>query len=310
MSTPVPDERVRISSAEAIPLAYALTARIAADQGIRLIGIKGVSLAHHGLRDPRISADIDMLLHPDDKDRFVAAMEAAGWRVAADVTVPRFLGQHSVNLLNDHWPIGIDLHVYFPGFLAPAGEVFELLWERRVDLPQAGCPVFFTDLASSAAVAALHYLRAPGQPSNDTAYEALVAKAKVRLEDADLRDLVALATATGALAPLVPFLNRLGAAFSLPSPEAYPDEMRRWELGTQAHPFLAWADEFRTLGPRQWPGFLWNMVWLSPDELRAYHGDHTETTPLWRLRLQRVQRVLKAMPGVLRHELDRRRRRT
>lgn len=309
MSSPVPDGQVRISSAEAIPLAYALTARIAADHGIRLIGIKGVALAHHGLRDPRTSADIDMLLHPDDKDRFVAAMEAAGWRVAADPSTPKILGFHSVDMLNDHWPMGLDLHTYFPGFLAPAGEVFDELWRRRTSIPQAGHEVFFTDLSSSAAIAALHHLRAIWRPEDEAAFARLVDKSTTRLSPDERADLVELSRTTGCVRPLGPYFSALDIEAS-PVHPAEQSEWERWSLGTQAHPYAAWWVRFRNLRPWQWPGFMWRALFLPTDELRAYHGDHTETTPLWRLHVHRVQRVLKAMPGALRHELDRRRRRS
>lgn len=301
-TSPSAPESMRLTSAEALPLAYALTAHLAAEHGIRLIGIKGVSLAHHGLRDPRISADIDMLLHPDDRDAYVTAMTAAGWRVAAEPTTQKILGFHSVNLLNDHWPIGVDLHLYFPGFLAPAGEVFDELWRRRITLQQAGHDVFFTDLSSSAAVAALHYLRSLWRPENESAFARLVEKSHARLGDDEKAGLVTLAQATGSVRPLGPYFEALGITAAATHP-AEETEFDRWTLGSHAHPYTAWWVRFRQLKPWEWPAFLWRALFLPEDEMRAYHGDQSTTTPLWKLRWERVVRVLGSVPATVRHEL-------
>lgn len=300
-------DAVRISTSEAIPLAYALCARLAEDLGVRILAIKGPILAHHGLRDPKVSADVDMLLHPDDLDAYSAAMDDIGWAPASVGDVPKILANHSVDLLNEHWPIGIDLHFYFPGFLAPAGEVFEELWGRRETLTFAGHDVFVTDLSSSAAVAALHHLRAFYRPANQSAFSRLVEKSRTVFSDAGAaEDLVACAQATGSVRSLEPFFDELGLAAE-PTHAAENTEYDTWMRGTTAHPDLALWQTLRELPPWKWPGFLWYLVMLRPDELRAHHGDRTHTTPLWRLRVQRWQRILSRVPGMLRHELRRRR---
>ncbi|MFC6152629.1 nucleotidyltransferase family protein [Nocardioides yefusunii] len=298
---------MRLSSAEAIPLAYALVARVAADHGIRALAIKGVVLAHHGLREPRVSADIDVMVHPDDLDAMQAAMESADWRLAGPHENPQILGHHSIDLLNDHWPIGLDLHSFFPGFLAPASEVFEILWQRRIELPQAGHPVQFTDLASSAAIAALHHLRSLWRPENETAFDRLVEKASTRLDASDRADLSRLSEETGCVRPLAPFFDRIGMTVA-PSHPAEDTEYERWMLGTTAHPYTAWWYAFKELPWRERPRYIWYALVLSPDEIRAYHGDHASETPLWKLRVQRVTRVCRAVPSVMKREIERRRK--
>lgn len=301
-------DSTRLTGAEAIPLAYALVARVAADHGIRALAIKGVVLAHHGLRAPRVSADVDVMVHPDDLDAMQSAMESAGWRLAGPHENPQILGHHSVDMVNDHWPIGLDLHSFFPGFLAPGGDVFDILWERRTALPQAGQPVHFSDLVSSAAIAALHHLRSLWQPENTAAFDVLVEKSLTRLDAEARRELADLARATGAARTLAPYFARLGMEVE-PVHPAEETEYDRWVLGTNAHPYAAWWYEFRALPWRRRPRFVWYALVLSPEEMRAYHGDHSLDTPLWKLRLQRIVRVAKASPGLVRREVSRRRQR-
>lgn len=298
-----------LTGAEAMELLYVLTADVAQRRGARTLAIKGSVLAEHGLRAPRVSADIDVLVHPDDVARFVEGMEAAGWRRAPESRIPRFLEHHSVNLLNDHWPMGIDAHVYFPGFLADRADVFEELWERRTTLPCAGRDVPCTDLGGSAAIAALHHLRAPALPANVTAFEALVERAEQVFDEQSRTELATLAERTGSVRTLQPFLDRIEVR-ATPQHPAEESGFGDWERATTTHAHLAWWPALRSRPLREWPGFVWHAVMLDDDELRAYHGDQTETTPLWRLRVRRWRRVVRRLPAVLRHEWDRRRGRS
>ena len=292
MTTPVGDgpQSDRLTHREAIPLAYALVARVAADHDIRLLAIKGAVLAHHELRAPRVSADIDVLLHPDELQGFLTAMVAVGWREQVETTAPRLRRQHAVNLINDHWPFGVDTHDHFPGFLAPPGEVFDELWRRRVELSQAGQPVWATDLSGSAAIAALHHLRERDKPANRTAFDTLVTKTSARMDGADLADLSTLATATGAVHTLTPFLEAVGA----PAAPPHPDEAAQaahWDRSTSADRAAVWRHGWEQTPWWRRPAFAWRA--FQPDEgrLRQLYFRDFET-PLWRLRVRRARHVL------------------
>lgn len=296
----------RLTGAEAMELLYVLTADVARRTDARALAIKGSVLGAQGLRAPRVSADIDVLVHPDEMERFATGMEQAGWRRAPTSSIPKFLDHHSINLLNDHWPMGIDAHVYFPGFLAPPADVFEELWARRTTLTCAGRAVPCTDVSGSAAIAALHYLRGPSQPANQAALDALVDRATGVLDDAGRDALVDLAQRAGAVRTLAPFLARIGLE-ATPTHPSEDSEFARWQTATTTHGHLAWWTTLRRTPLHRWPGYVWHALMLNPDELRAYHGDRTETTPLWRLRVRRWQRVLRRLPGIVRGELRRRR---
>lgn len=298
MSTPAPDAPVRISSAEAIPLAYALTARVAADAGIRALAIKGVVLAHHTLRAPRISADVDLLISPDAVERFAAEMISLGWRRPPEADGPRLRRQHAINLVNDHWPIGIDVHIYFPGFLAPDAEVFDVLWDERVEIVQGSQPVQATGLSGSAAIAALHYLRQRSQPSNVAAFETLLTMARTRMAAEDLIALSQLATATGSVRSLQPFLSALGVPNATEHP-AEADEWPTWLAASTAERSDLWHAGWTATPWRDRPRFLWRS--FQPDEERLRHLFMRDmTSPLWRLRLRRARHVASKVPDLVR----------
>lgn len=297
----------RLTSSEAAPLIHLLINTVAARTDSRVLAIKGLVLAHHGLRAPRISGDVDAIVHPADLDRFVAGMAAAGWVANATTTTPKLLEYHSVDLTNDHWPMSIDLHSYFPGFLAPADEVFDRLWARRTEFEQAGRPVLATDLVGSAVVAALHYLRHPAH--KQAALETLAELASPHLapDSQNAADLLALARDTGCVRPLSPFLDRLG----LSTTPVHPSEetgYEQWRRATTADPRMAWWLEFRALPIHRRPAFLWYALMLKDDEMRTYHGDRTASTPLWRLRVERWKRISSHLVAVTRQRVAARRR--
>src|SRR6478735_5671403 len=84
---------------DAVELAAAWAAALAERLGIRLLVIKGDTLARHGLRDPRVPADVDVLVEPAAFERYCAAISAAGW---SERPVPRINLQaaHSVTYLH------------------------------------------------------------------------------------------------------------------------------------------------------------------------------------------------------------------
>lgn len=297
------EELTLVSRGEALPLAYALTARVAADARVRLLAIKGMVLAHHQLREPRLSADVDVLVHPRDVEAFVSAMLALGWARVPSATSPSLRRPHAVNLCHAHWPLGIDVHLHFPGFLAPDAEVFEELWRRRTRLALAHQPVWATDATSSAAIAGLHHLRNANSPRDAVALEALVAKARKRFADADLDDLSTLATATGASRSLAPLLERLGAPPAAPHP-AEADELESWLLASTADGATVWTLVWRRTPWRQRPAFILQALLPDGQRLRELYF-HDRTTPLWRLRVRRVQHVAVKLPPVLRQLLGR-----
>lgn len=69
-----------IAPPEWLALLQALARQTAEGQGLLLATIKGETFAHHGIRLERTSADVDVLLHPDDSNAFIDTMGEIGWR--------------------------------------------------------------------------------------------------------------------------------------------------------------------------------------------------------------------------------------
>ena len=145
-----------------------------------------------------------------------------------------FLPEHSVTMRHPTWPCEIDVHSYYPGFLADPSVVFDVLWESRTEIVLGGQPIPVGDPAGNAAILALHSLRAGGAVGQDPAYTPLVAA--VRSYDPDLRqDLSDIAAATGALETLGPFLREVEApAPRVPVRRGTPADLEAWSLLCEA----------------------------------------------------------------------------
>jgi len=293
---------VRLAAADAVQLAHALAIDVASELGVRALVIKGPSAQAHGLRPDRASADADVLIAPDDAEAYLAALARCGWHErAAAMFGPKAV--HSVTLIHGGWPCDIDAHVEFPGFLAPATEVFEELWSRRQPLALGGVHVDTVDRSAAILIAALHALRTPAQtPRHAQEIQLLVDQVLPSIGDADREDLVALAAATGAVDTARPVLERLGVA--LPPVTARGDDPRldawRARVGGRGETLAQWAP---IVGRARWwdrPAMVARMIWPTEAQFRAIHPE----TPAgrdaaWRGRWARVGRGLRAVPRVV-----------
>jgi hypothetical protein len=262
---------------------------------LRALAIKGPVVALQGLRAPRASADVDVLVHPSDLDALVAGLRAVGWRPSVTLTTPAVMPRHSENLLNDLWPVGIDLHHYFPGFLAPPGEVFDALWERHVEVTLAGRPVPACDHVGMSAVVALHLLR-DDPDGTGPALADLAARASSVLSADDVAALVSLAERTDAVATLRPFLLAVGADLAGLGPTRDSEALVLWEQRVRAVGSLPWALHLRETPRHRWPLAIWHAVMLTDEEIYAMHHVAPGEASLTRLRLRRVRRFVRALP--------------
>ena len=72
-----------------------------------------------------------MLIEPSGFDVFVAAIEHAGWRERASTLAGSVFTTHSRTFVHRDWPCDLDVHRFFPGFLAEPETVFDELWRRH-----------------------------------------------------------------------------------------------------------------------------------------------------------------------------------
>lgn len=295
----IPSGLARPTAQEAAPLVHVLCERVAQASGSRVLAIKGPVVAMQGLRAPRVSADVDVLVHPDDLDRFVAAMTAAGWHGAVETTAPRLVRAHSVNLLHDHWPVGIDVHHHFPGFLAADGDVFDALWERRARIELAGVPVSTADPVSQVAIVGLHLLREDAAGEGARVAD-LVERAGQVLSPSDLDELLDLAVRTDSVVPLRPVLVRLGLERAATIDATHPAELATWFDRAGARPGTVWGRQLSQTAWWRWPQVLWHSVRLTDAEIATYHGGGATRRELARARRRRLRKGLGLVPGILR----------
>lgn len=159
--TASPDGASTLLLAEAVDLCHALVARVAESLGIRVIFIKGPISGLQGLRRPKISGDVDLLVSPTDLDTLVEGLNNRGWTQRPTDFDESTFPVHSVTLLHPMWPNDIDVHFRFPGMERPAEECFELLWSRTADFPLAGRPLKAPSRELGICILALHALRSP-----------------------------------------------------------------------------------------------------------------------------------------------------
>ena len=285
--------------AEGIELGCALTARVADDIGARALAIKGLVNEAHGLREPRPSADVDLLVEPGRHADVVDALLAAGWRRAPTPPAPPAFGYHSVTLNHPSWPCEIDVHDRFPGFLADPADAFETFWVGRTFIVAAGVAVPAPGLCESALLMALHALRAPTDPRNSRELIDLVTRLSAR--PVDLDRLRSLAAETGCLATARPLLVALG--IDVPPADRNDPRLVEWELRRTAARTrnVGWLVALRRASPVHWPALLWSILLSNEPMLRLrYPQAPPGRAGVWLARWWRTRTAVRDLPRAMR----------
>ena len=286
-----------LSLGEGVLLGYALVAAVARKNDVRALAIKGPITEHHDLRPPRPSVDVDFLVDPRDARKLRAALEAAGWiyRVNTSVGV---IPQHSFTMHHPTWPCELDLHEYFPGFLADPQVVFDQLWAVSDLVEVAGTRVAAAGKLPMVLVAALHLLR--DEETNAEEFSALCTRVAPLLSDEERTDLAQLATQTGSSETLASLFDALGVPVR-PS-RASRKALRLWR--TRSHvldrPSVGWTHSFLTTPVWRWPSLLRRALLLTEGEIRdAYPDLRPGWVGLWTGRGRRWWRGTTALPRAL-----------
>lgn len=172
---------------------------------MRMLAFKGVAATQYGLRPPRPSADVDVLVDPDRHQDLVDALEERGWIQRPSDPDTATFPRHSVSLFHPAWGMDIDVHFRYPGIELTPAETFERLWTQRTTLWCGNQPVQIPGFADAVLIAALHSLRGLWVDKHEKELEALIERC--RTVDAD--QLLDRARALSALATTRPFLERL-----------------------------------------------------------------------------------------------------
>lgn len=292
--TPGDSPSVDLRLDEAVVLATAWAAHLGRSHDIRVLVVKGDALARMGLREPRVSADVDVLVDPANFDDYREAIAAAGWSERPLPFISSRVSAHSVTYVAAGWPCDIDVHAHFPGFLKDPAVVFDELWSRRHNMGFAAQKVAVPDRLSSILISALHALRDGAAGQRATAD--LAALTSVDLSGAERGELARLAQATGSDGSLEAVLLDLGIDVH---PESSP-ELREWNArvasGTRgAYPWLLlwqatdWRDRPRILARAIWP--------TADDIVFARPEVHRRPVALVVARVHRWGRGLRGLPG-------------
>ena len=280
---------------EGVLRATALVDYVAASAGLTVLFIKGPAATMMGLRENHVSADVDVLVRPEDLDRMVELLAARGWRERpSGVTVVRRY-RHSRTLYHPQWNSDIDVHDRFPGMEAPPGSAFDTLWRDRQYLVMAARSVPVPSVPAAAIFQALHSLRAMEEPRHQREYSALLGRVDVSMH----QDLLALSVELEATAALNPLLDDLGIADLPVRQGAVSDEWRHRTSvqGTGTAYLVALMDSPWRAKPR----VLARAIWPSRDTLRErdLHLDDS-VGGLFRVRLARWRRGVAHLPAAAR----------
>ena len=286
---------------KAAALASAWVSYQADKLGVRMLVIKGPGAAYLGLRDARLSADVDVLVEPGGISALVERCKIAGWVERFAPTAPEIQESHSITLIHPGWPIDLDLHKYWPGFLADRTQVFNDLWLHRLTWNQAAVDVHLPDVASTALILALHSLRRPRAERKSATLEILAKKARHVMGPDVSEILLDRCRSLGCMETARPFLEMTGASYPNDDHQ-YADSLRRWRLTAETTGHTdAWMLAIMAAPFRVKPALLWRALFPSEAELR---GLHPELSP-GRLALivgweRRFANGLRAAPHALR----------
>nr|WP_246414283.1 nucleotidyltransferase family protein [Microbacterium thalassium] len=125
---------------------------MASNHAIRALIIKGPTLHHHGLRAPRESTDVDVLVEPPRVEQLAHALLQVGWTPRRSRHPRQADAPHSLTFVHPQWPCDIDLHAFFPGILATPTEAFELLWQSHEQLAIANVACDIPDATASSVI--------------------------------------------------------------------------------------------------------------------------------------------------------------
>jgi hypothetical protein len=285
---------------EAAILLPAVAAEVARDLGVRFLLIKGAVPAMHGLRTPRRSADVDVLIDPLGYGRFTERLGDLGW-FEPTAGMPSLVSAPPARSFRHYlWPVELDIHRSFPGFLADPVLAFEALWQDRSPVICGDLPVDGVGWAGSVLIGALHALRTPGGSRGPEMTE--LGAAVSAAPAAKLAKLALLAEQTGATATATPLLEVAG----IPVGHVTHDQQAahaEWLLVTTPSPLVgvAWLNELRTSPWWAWPMRVIRALLGKEWGLRArYPAAPPGQRGLWLARWWRLRETIPHLPEAVR----------
>ena len=151
-----------------VVLAHASLAHTLAAAGIRALHVKGYAALEGTYASGRTSTDVDLLVHPEDAERSIQVLAAAGWPMVTDFHEGSIF-MHAATLR--HVQLGyVDVHRHFPGIGLDPAEAFERLWGARTQRIRAGHRLPVVDRDHQRLLVILHAARDVSRRRSDVAH--------------------------------------------------------------------------------------------------------------------------------------------
>ena len=297
-----PADETQLSIPEAVLLGHALVQRVSDSLGIRAFFIKGPASVIQGLRLPKMSVDVDVFVPPGDLEPVLAGLRERGWRQRPVDPDERSFPRHSVTVDHPEWPCCIDVHFRFPGMEASPGDCFDVMWANTEVLQLAGQEVRVPSKALGILILALHALRSSHLPASQQELQFLADLTKRESHAAEILD---IATATGSLAAMRPFLEDL-----VSQPGEWPEPSTEWRNRLLSkEPGSARIIAIAQAPLREKPKMLFRAI-FPPTEVFLTGNIYADLSFKGRLQLQRTRwtRFLRALPRTVRDLSQLRRR--
>ena len=182
-----------------VHLAHAVVQKLASDEGIDLLHLKGPAVLP-GLRaEGRHSSDVDVLVRPSHLPRLAAALESIGWEKRTDFATGSVFA-HAANWWHDDWG-WVDVHVRWPGVTVDAERAFDVFCRDSIQhaIAHRDCPV--PGATAQRLILVLHSARSGGTTDVEMAWDSAEPGERddVRALAAELGAEVALAAGIGEL---------------------------------------------------------------------------------------------------------------
>lgn len=255
-----------LTLAEAVPLGTVHLQRLLTCAGIRSLVIKGPAFVELGVRKPRQSNDIDLLVAPEDRASATETLAATGWSIISHWFPPALDDIiYSTTFRHALFPATLDLHHRFSGLLAE--DAFEHLWSRRSVVEVAHHPLTTVGVADALIVESLNSVKLLDRTRRRDTVRRIVTSAV----PVDLVDVVRAAESIGARHTAALLIEELGG---LPPVGPAPDGYDRWLRRGARNGSLELIADILLRAPHHAPRVVWEQLTLSPDIARFWAHTH------------------------------------
>lgn len=251
---------------EAVPLAVVVVCRLLCRSGVRVLAVKGPAFFALGTRGARESHDVDVIVHPDDRNQAEAALRDAGWQRVSYWFPPEVDDLvYSTTLVHPTFPSPVDVHHSFPGLFAPPVEAFDRLWGRRTQVEVAHQSVPAPCLADAFVLETVNRLGDADKEQWPAVSEEIAERA--RRCGLGAREVASAADALGAGHSAAHVVTALGGSAPTGQP---PDAFLRWQGRSGRPPGPALALAIVRRAPLSLPRVVWTQLRVSEASARLW----------------------------------------